>query len=439
MNHNEDNKQDRHKIDKLKIDKLKINKRKIDKLNIDKHKINKLKKQTDVTKTINRTPAPKRALFSWKRFKAIVKKEFIQAKRDRISLVMPIMMPIVMMFLFGYAVNTEVDKVPTIVLDMNRTAESRAFVEHFAASGYFLIDGYADNENEIRDAIDADRVKVGIIIPPDFDRKIQRGEIAAPQLIVDGTDPTTARTAFSSGMLVSEMATRELLDERLNKMGGIAIKAPSVRVTTKVWFNPEMESLRFTIPALVGLILQNVTLMLTAFAMVREKERGTIEQLIVTPIRSFELIVGKLIPYIVIGYAGFLFALSICIFWFGITVVGNIWLLLLIGFLFVLCSLAMGMLISTFAGTQLQAMMGMVLILLPSILLSGFIFPREAMPPFIAALGYCIPLTYFLEILRGIVLKGVGMHYLWKNTLMLGGFTVVILALAVLRFRKRLD
>ena len=382
---------------------------------------------------------PKRGLFSWKRFAAIVKKEFIQVRRDRISMMMPIMMPIVMMFLFGYAVNTEVDQVPTAVLDLNRTAESRAFIEHFSASGYFRIDGFVNNEQEIQDAVNADVIKVGLIIPADFDRKIQRGEVAAPQLIVDGTDPTTARTAFNSGMLVSEMATRELLNERLSRMGGLALKAPSVRVTTKIWFNPEMQSVRFTIPALVGLILQNITLMLTAFALVREKERSTIEQLIVTPIRSFELIMGKLVPYVAIGYMGFLFALSICMFWFRIPVAGSLPLLLSIGFLFVLCSLAMGMLISTFARTQLQAMMAMVFVLLPSILLSGFIFPREAMPPFIAAIGYAIPLTYFLEILRGIVLKGVGMQFLWKNTLMLGGFTLVILSLAILRFRKSLD
>ncbi len=380
-----------------------------------------------------------RALFSFKRFKAIVKKEFIQVRRDRFSMALPFMMPIVMMFLFGYAVNTEVDQVPTAVLDLSRTAESRAFVEHFAASDYFRIDGYVDNEQQIRNAVNEGSVKIGLLIPPDFARKIQRGETAAPQLIVDGTDPTTARTAYTSGIMVSEMATRELMETQLARQGAAGMKSPSVRVTAKVWFNPEMESVRFTIPALVGLILQNVTLALTAFALVREKERSTIEQLIVTPIRSSELIVGKLIPYIVIGYAGFLFALAICMFWFGIPVAGSLPLLLVLGFLFVFCSLAMGMLISTFSRTQLQAMLGMILILLPSILLSGFIFPREAMPPFIAALGYGIPLTYFLQILRGIVLKGVGMRFLWKETAMLGGFTLLILAVAMLRFRKRLD
>ena len=240
-------------------------------------------------------------------------------------------------------------------------------------------------------------------------------------------------------MLVSEMATRALLNEQLGRMGSVALKAPSVQVTAKVWFNPEMESIRFTIPALVGLILQNVTLMLTAFALVREKERGTIEQLIVTPVRSMELILGKLIPHIAIGYAGFLFALAICVFWFGIPVAGSLTLLLAVGFLFVLCSLAMGMLISTFARTQLQAMMAMVFVLLPSILLSGFIFPREAMPRWVALIGNLIPLTYFLEMLRGIVLKGTGMAFLWRNTLLLGGFTGVILLAAMLRFQKKLD
>jgi ABC-2 type transport system permease protein len=179
--------------------------------------------------------------------------------------------------------------------------------------------------------------------------------------------------------------------------------------------------------------------MLTAFAMVREKERGTIEQLIVTPVRSSELILGKLVPYVVIGYLGFLFSLAICIYWFGIPVAGSLGLLLLLGFLFVFCSLAMGMLISTFARTQLQAMMCMIMILLPSILLSGFIFPREAMPPVIHALGYTMPITWFLVIVRGIILKGIGMEMLWENVYILLAFTFLILFAAMKRFKKSLD
>jgi ABC-2 type transport system permease protein len=194
-------------------------------------------------------------------------------------------------------------------------------------------------------------------------------------------------------------------------MGISTASMPGVTVNTRVWYNPNLKSSRFTIPGLVGLILQNITLMLTAFALVREKERSTIEQLIVTPVRPLELILGKLVPYVIIGYAGFLFALALCIFWFGVEVSGSLGLLLLLGFLFVYCSLSMGMLISTFAKNQMQAMMVMVLVLLPSILLSGFMFPREAMPWVISLIGYAIPLTYFLDIVRGIMLKGVGIEF----------------------------
>lgn len=374
--------------------------------------------------------------FNLQRFGAIVRKEFIQIRRDRVSMMLPFMLPIVMMFLFGYAVTTEVDHVPTAVCDQDLSFLSRLYVEKFVASDYFDIVTSVSSEKELAELVDRGEVKVGILIPADFSRSIHRGEAADAQIIIEGTDPTTARTALTSGKLVSQMFSSTLIQERLG-MAGVSLGG--VDAHTKVWFNPELESVRFTIPALVGLILQNVTLMLTAFALVREKERSTIEQLIVTPIRSAELILGKLVPYVFVGYAGFLFALAICVFWFGIPVVGSVGLLLLLGFLFVICSLAMGMLISTFARTQLQAMMAMVVVLLPSILLSGFIFPREAMPLLIQWLGYAIPLTYFLEIVRGIVLKGVGIGYLWKDTLMLGGFLTLILFASVKRFRKSLD
>lgn len=374
--------------------------------------------------------------FNFQRFAAIVRKEFIQIRRDRVSMAIPFVLPIVMMFLFGYAVTTEVDHLPTAVYDQDRSAMSRLYIEKYVSSDYFDVVANVSSERELAELVDKGEVKAGILIPADFSRSILRGEAGDAQLIIEGTDPTTARTAMSSGRLISEMFSRSLIRQRL---GGVNVNLSGIDTHVKVWFNPDLESARFTIPALVGLILQNITLMLTAFALVREKERSTIEQLIVTPIRSTELIIGKLVPYVFIGYAGFLFSLAICVFWFGIPIAGSIGLLLLLGFLFVFCSLAMGMLISTFARTQLQAMMAMIIVLLPSILLSGFIFPRAAMPLLIQWLGYLIPLTYFLEIVRGIVLKGVGIGYLWKDTLMLAGFMVLILVASVKRFRKSLD
>lgn len=377
--------------------------------------------------------------FSFKRFTSIMKKEFIQVKRDPISLRLPFIMPIVMMLLFGYAVNTNVDNIPTAILDQSKTEESRQFIEKFEGSKYFIITENVDNEDELADLVNSGKIKAGLIIPANYSEQIKNKANAEMELIIDGTDPTTARTALSSGLLIMREYSQKYTAQNLIKYGISADKLPGISLKTNVWYNPELESTRFTIPGLVGLILQNITIMLTAFALVREKERSTIEQLIVTPIKPFELILGKLIPYIVIGYSGFLFALGICVWFFNVNVAGSLGLLLLLGFLFVFCSLSIGMLISTFAKNQMQAMIVMVFVLLPSILLSGFIFPREAMPKVIELIGYIIPLTYFLDIIRGVMLKGIGLNYLWQDTLALLLFTVVILFIATKRFRKSLD
>ncbi|MCX7923972.1 MAG: ABC transporter permease [Clostridia bacterium] len=380
-----------------------------------------------------------RKLFSFKRLAAIIKKEFLQMKRDPISLRLPFAMPIIMMLLFGYAVNTEVDSIPTAVFDQSKTQQSREYIDKFIASNYFDVKYNVASEKEMSDLIDGGKAKAGLIIPANYAIELRRNQSAQTQLIIDGTDPTTARTALNSGLLISEVYSRTFKEAAIKKAGASASTLPGIALNSKVWYNPNLKSKVFTIPGLVGLILQNVTLMLTAFALVREKERSTIEQLIVTPIRPAELILGKLIPYVIIGYMGFLFALSLCMFWFGVYPVGSLPLLLLLGFLFVFCSLSMGMLISTFARNQMQAMMVMVLVLLPSILLSGFIFPRESMPLAINLIGYLIPLTYFLDIVRGIMLKGVGIDFLWHDVIALSVFTIAILSVATLRFRKSLD
>lgn len=380
-----------------------------------------------------------RSSFSFKRFWSIIKKEFIQMRRDPISLKLPFIMPVVMMLLFGYAVNTEVDRIPTAVYDLSSSEESRSFLEQFTVSDYFVIYENVKSEERLEELIRSGRAKAGLVIPEDYSRKIKSGASVQLQLIIDGTEPTTARTALASGQLIAGGFSQKYTSQGLQKYGITPEKLSGLTLKADVWYNPDMESSKFTIPGLVGLILQNITIMLTAFALVREKERSTIEQLIVTPIKPSELILGKLIPYIVVGYSGFLFSLAIGIWFFKIPVAGSLGLLLLLGFLFVYCSLSIGMLISTFAKNQLQAMIVMVFVLLPSILLSGFIFPREAMPAVIGFIGYLIPLTYFLDIIRGITLKGVGLDYLWQDTLALLGFTAVILFIATKRFRKSLD
>ena len=377
---------------------------------------------------------------NFQRFLAIVKKEFIQIRRDKISMRIPIIMPVMMLILFGYAVKPDVDNITLAVFDQNKSQESREYINKFKVSSYFIPAYQVSSENELVNLIESGKVKAGLLIPPNYTLELKKNKTPQTQLIIDGADPTTARTAMNSGIIISQMYSLEQKQKYLSKRGLSGIQSsPGIDLTTKVWYNPNMESAKFNIPGLIGLILQNITVMLTAFALVREKERSTIEQLIVTPVKASELILGKMIPYIIIGYAGFLFTFVLGSLIFSVPVVGSIPLLLILGLLFVIVALAMGMLISTIAQNQLQAMQMTILIILPSVILSGFMFPRAAMPWIINAIGYLLPLTYFLDIARGIILKGIGLEYLWPNVLALFIFMIGLLTIATLRFKKTLD
>lgn len=288
------------------------------------------------------------------RFLAVVKKEFIQVARDKFSLRMPIAMPLMMLILFGYAVKPDVDHIKIAVFDQSRTQESRQYVDKFKVSGYFVAEYFVSNEDQLVDLVESGKAKGGIIIPSDYAKSLKQNKTPQTQLIIDGSDPTIARTALNSGVIISQIYSLSMREKFIAKKGGTAIKnAPGVDMSTKIWYNPNMESTIFNIPGLIALIMQNITLLLTAFTLVREKEKGTIEQLIVTPITSTELILGKIVPYIVIGYAGFLFTFVLGTLWFHVPVAGSIPLLLLLGLLFEIVVLAMGMLISTFAQNQL--------------------------------------------------------------------------------------
>ncbi|AEG60456.1 ABC transporter permease [Desulforamulus ruminis] len=382
----------------------------------------------------------KKDQFSFKRFLAIAKKEFIQIIRDPFSLRIPISMPILWMLLFSYATTTDVEQLSTVVFDQSRTQESRQYIERFTASNYFLVNYYVASEQELIDLIDDGKAKAGLIIPPTYTDNIKRNRPVQTQLIIDGTEPTTARTALSSGASVSEVYAKEKKEASLKRLGvSTSGGMPDIQMNTKIWYNPGMESRVFIIPGLIGLILQNITTLLTAFALVRERERGTIEQLIVTPIKSAELILGKLLPYVAVGCIDLCFTIILAVFWFHVTIAGSLTLFLVIGLLFIVCSLALGILLSTVASNQMQALFLTLIVLLPSILLSGFIFPREAMPLPIYAITNFIPLTYFINITRGIFLKGVGLEHLWSDVLLLGMFTMVLLTIAIRKFKKSLD
>jgi ABC-2 type transport system permease protein len=352
---------------------------------------------------------------------SIVAKEFIQIRRDPRTLAIVLVMPLMQLVLFGYAINTAVDHIATIVFDQAQDAQSRGFINSFFNTGYFDPTGQAGSLEQVRQAIDAGRARVGIVVPPDFSHDLVAGRAPKAQVLVDGSDPNTAQTAL-------------LVAGTLSQRGG-----QSIDVRPVVLYNPSMQSINFMIPGLLGLILQFQTLLLTAFAVVRERERGTLEQLVVTPVKSWELMLGKILPFVVVAFGNVLLASAIGRFWFGVEFAGNYFLLLALAGLFVLSSLGLGLLISTVSQTQAQAMQMALFVMLPSIILSGFVFPREGMPHPIRELGLLIPLTYFLQILRGIILKGVGVEVLWPEVLALAAFGVIVFGLSANRFRKTLD
>lgn len=375
----------------------------------------------------------------WKRMFTITKKEFIHIKRDKASLAIALMMPIMMLLLFGFAVNTDVNNVSLVIYDGSKTSNSRELIGKFTNSYYFKVYGAVDSPEEVEKYISMGRVKVGLIIPPDYTKNLRRNSSAEAQVLVDGSDPTIARTAMSYSLLIGNNYSLNLRKVEADKSGINNSSNIGVNLKPLVLYNPTLESSKFNIPGVIGLILQNITVILTSFAMVREREKGTIEQLIMTPVTAFELIVGKLIPYTIIGFLDMVIALILGYIIFGVSVKGSIILLILLGTLFLICSLAMGMLISTVAKTQLQAMQASIALLLPSVLLSGFIFPREAMPKLVYYLSCVLPMTYFLEILRGIIVKGIGISYLINPIVSLLALILIIIVATMKKFSKTLD
>lgn len=373
-----------------------------------------------------------------KRMFTITKKEFIHIKRDKASLAIAIMMPIMMLILFGYAVTSDVKNVKLVIYDESRTVESRNLIEKYANSNYFKVSKIVDSYDEVERAIGAGEAKVGLVIPYDFAKSIRRGETSQIQILVDGSDPGIARTAAAYSVMIANNYSLKVKEVALNKMGQ-KLGGSAIEARPRVLYNPMLQSAKFNVPGIIGLILQNITVILTAFAMVRERERGTIEQLIMTPVTSLELILGKLVPYVLIGFLDFILVLILGYIIFGVAVKGSLLLLILFGIIFLISTLAMGMLVSTIAKTQLQAMQAAFALLLPSILLSGFIFPRESMPKIIYYIGNIFPITYFLEILRGIILKGIGIDLLYKNMISLLVLTSFIVFVTMHKFKKTLD
>lgn len=373
------------------------------------------------------------------RILSIIRKEFIQIRRDPRTLAITFIIPIMQLFLLGYAATNDVRNVPLAVFDQCRCVHSRQLLEAYRAADYFVLAFDVDDQDELARLIDSGQAKAGLVIPPDYGDNLAAGQMAQVAFIIDGSDPTVAGATLSAATFIGQSQSARVQVERLARAGLSGALKQAVEVRTQVWYNPDMVSAYFMIPALIGTILQTMTTILTATAIVRERERGTIEQLIVTPIRPAELIIGKMIPYVVIAFADALEVLVIGMVWFQVPMRGSIPLLLALCALYVMTTLSLGLLVSTLARTQQEAMMLGFFTMLPMLFLSGFFFPIAAMPQVLQWISVLIPLKYFLIILRGIVLKGVGLTVLTHEVLALTVFGVALMAIAASRFRKRLD
>jgi len=369
-----------------------------------------------------------------RRIGSVITKEFIQLVRDRRTLIIILFVPVMQLFIFGYALSTDVKNIPMALWDTSKTPESRDLVQSFTQTEFFNIKYYASSYDEINRLIESGAIKVALIIPDDYARKIRRGETAEVQFFIDGSDPTVSIQALNYSSLITQAKAVSLI---IQQTGGRGLELP-ISIEPRVWYNPAMDSLVFNIPGLVGIIAGIITAMLTAFAVVRERETGTIEQLNVTPLRRGELIVGKLIPYIIIAYAQMTLILTTAVTVFGMQIQGSLVLLIALTSVFLIFSLGLGLLVSTVSRTQFQAQQLSFATMLPTILLSGFIFPIESMPRIIQWISSVIPLTYYLHIVRGIVVKGIGFEYLWMDTLILAVMGVATLAFAATRLRRTL-
>ncbi len=372
------------------------------------------------------------------RLVSIIRKEFIQIFRDPRTLGLILVMPIVQLFLLGYAATTDVKNVPIAVWDQNRTPESRALLDAFRAADYFRIDYNVQSEEDIQTLIEGGDVRAALIIPPDYDRRLLEGD-AQVSMVLDGSDATVGSTALSTANLIGQSYSIKVLTEQASRLGRAATVKPPLEVRTRVWYNPDLVSAYFMIPGMIGMILYFITALLTASAIVRERERGTIEQLIVTPIRSWELVIGKVVPYVLLGFFDTMEVLLIGHFWFKVPIRGDISLIIATSGLLLLSSLGIGLFASTIANTQQEAFLTVMFTMLPSIFLSGFFFPLDAMPKFLQVVAYAIPLRYFLVIIRSLLLKGVGAPAIQNEIIALAIFGIVIMGAASLRFRKRLD
>jgi ABC-2 type transport system permease protein len=369
---------------------------------------------------------------------AIIKKEFYQIRQDKRMFGISVMAPILQVFLLGYAATTDIKNSIMVVCDLDKTAESRAFVETFTTSNYFIPQYFVESPNTVASYVETAKANIALVVPKGFAKNLFSRERAQVQVLLDGTDANTSNILLGYATQIVNSYSRRVLAEYANVRGRMSV--PQVVPEPRVWFNPDLKSSNFMVPGVVAMVLMIITMTLTSVSVVKEKEIGTLEQILVSPIKAYQFILGKLIPFVIIGFADTLIVLSIARFWFKVPLAGSITLLLGLSAVFLLTTLGLGLFISTLAKSQGQAMMiAQFFFFMPFLFLSGFTFPISNMPEWIQYLTYLIPLRYFLEIVRGIFLKGADLSHLWTQAAALLAFGIIILTLSLKRFRRTLE
>jgi ABC-2 type transport system permease protein len=367
----------------------------------------------------------------------IVRKELLQIRHDRKMLGVSIVAPVLQVLLLGYAATTDITNSDLVVCDQDRTQESREFIREFTSSGYFILRHSADVPAEADAYIETGRARIALIIPRRFGAEILAHRTTPVQVVLDGTDANTSNILLNYATnIIASSSQRVLTEYRAQVPGGL----PRVLPEPRIWFNPDLKSSNFMVPGVVALVLMLITMTLTSLGIVKEKEIGTMEQLLVTPVKPYQLIVGKLIPFTLIGFIDVVVVLGLARFWFGVPMRGSLVVLFGLSGLFILTTLGLGLFVSTISRSQQQAMLiAQFFFFMPFMFLSGFAFPIANMPQVIQPFTYLIPLRYFLEIVRAILLKGAGLAELWPQALALFGLGIVIFTLSVVRFRKTLE
>ena len=373
---------------------------------------------------------------SFRRTWLVAQKELIHVIRDPRTLVIALIMPVVLLLLLGHTMTLDIDGIPVGVYDQSKSQESRALIEAYRATDSFVLDLSPQSHDDLRRLMDGDRIQAGLIIPPDYAAGIQASGTAEVALVIDGSSPTIGEQLLAIGTTIGQAHGIRIVQEKLG-VGGLEL--PGIDTRLRIWYNPNMESIVFMVPALIGMILQMMCSSLTAAAIVREREHGTMEQLSIAPIRSGELILGKTFPYMIIAIVDAVEILILGMLWFGLVIHGSWVLLIAFCLVFMFTSLAWGLVVSVIAQTRQQAEMMNMALLLPSFMLSGILWPRAALPLILQYLGALIPLTYFTEMIQGVILKGVGLDVLGLQLGMLATIGLVLMAWATFRFKKTLD